>query len=80
MTAKLVKLVQPVDNPRPDLVTAATELLEHVKSGRVRALAFVAVQRGGAVSTYINNSPEGHRHELVSGSSRLVNRLHNELD
>lgn len=58
-----------------EAIGMVSDLLDDLRSGEVRAIGFVAVKRGGFVSTGFSNSPEGSYHAITSGAAVLAARL-----
>lgn len=77
---KVTPLVQVDKQTNDEAITAVEVLLEKLRSGDVRAVALVSVNRAGSVSTCYINSKEGCYHHLNSGCARLASRIAGELD
>lgn len=61
-----VKAFAPIDRGvNQEAIDATENLLANLRNGNTRAVAFVAVNRGGGVSTCYVNSSEGDRKSVV---------------
>jgi hypothetical protein len=77
MALNIVSL-DPKASAKSDVIEAATELLEMAKAGRLVDLSYAASDVDGSVHTHFTTTEDSHRR--LSAVSRLLHRLHGQMD